>query len=334
MRGRFPAFMIALAAIFMMACNFTTRLNEQTAQPDSQGAPTVEPLATDERPQTAFIDGRDQPEGTVNQEVVSVQPQAQLVSQSGAGGSSGSYASGGSYSSSGGNNNGGYVQSGGSYNGCCSQPPPPSYCTPRTDWAYTYVVQQGNTLSQIASAAGISVWELAQANCISNPNLIYKGQVLKVPCPIYLPPPPPPCCAPPHNPPPHYPPPVYPTYPPPVYPTVPPVVSPPVVVGSGLSISPYDALNNNTYILPPDVLITISWPATFPAATERVVFELIPPGMGSGSPIGIDTNLGDGASIVWNSVNGTQGTVRAVAYFTGGYAPQISDFYYVIAGMP
>ncbi len=87
-------------------------------------------------------------------------------------------------------------------------------------------------------------------------------------------------------------------------------------------------------MLPPDGLITISWPASFPTATERVVFELIPPGMGSGSAIGIDTNLGDGASILWNAVNGTQGTVRAVAYFTGGYAPQISDFYYVIAGYP
>jgi LysM repeat protein len=117
-------------------------------------------------------------------------------------------------------------------------------------------------------------------------------------------------------------------------PTPPPTQQPPVVVGSGLSISPFDSVNNNTFILPPDQLITFSWPATFPTATERVVFELIPPGGGTAQAMGIDTNLADGASIIWNAVLGTQGTVRAVAYFTGGYPPQTSDSYYIIAGNP
>jgi hypothetical protein len=113
-----------------------------------------------------------------------------------------------------------------------------------------------------------------------------------------------------------------------------PTPQPPVVVGSGLSISPFDSVNNNTFILPPGQLITFSWPATFPTATERVVFELIPPGGSTGQAMGVDTNLGDGTSIIWNAVLGTQGTVRAVAYFTGGYPPQYSDSYYIIAGNP
>lgn len=123
---------------------------------------------------------------------------------------------------------------------------------------------------------------------------------------------------------------VYTSNPNPVTPTP----QPPVVVGSGLSISPFDSVSNNTFILPPDQLITFSWPATFPTATERVVFELVPPGGGTAQPMGVDTNLGDGASIIWNAVLGTQGTVRAVAYFTGGFAPQYSDTYYIIAGNP
>lgn len=319
MKRHFPVLLVALAAIFMMACNFTSKLNvtptpNDQNQPLEQDVTVVEPLATVARPQTAFIDGRDQPEGSV----VSVQPQTQLLSQSGSGASSGSYASGGSY------------PSGGSGNWNCCQPPPPQ-CFPRTDWTFTYVVQRGDTLGRIAQAAGVSVQVLAQGNCIANPNIIFVGQVLRVPCFIPPPPPPPPCCQPPPC---CFPPPIHPTFQPPVIiPTVPPV-QPPVIIGTALTITPFDSVNNNTFILPPDTLITISWPAAFPAATDRVVFELIPPGMGSGDPIGIDTNLGDGASIIWNSVNGTQGTVRAVAHFTGGFAPQISDFYYVIAGMP
>ena len=99
-------------------------------------------------------------------------------------------------------------------------------------------------------------------------------------------------------------------------------------------MTPYDSINNNTINLPPDQLITISWPATFPTATDHVDFQLIPPGYSSGQSIGMDGNLGDGASIIWNSVNGTQGTLRAVAYFQNGYPPQYSDSYYLIAGTP
>ena len=73
---------------------------------------------------------------------------------------------------------------------------------------------------------------------------------------------------------------------------------------------------------------------TFPSATDHVTFELIPPGDSTGTPIATDSNLGDGATITWYAVAYTQGTIRAVAYFAGGYAPQYSDSYYVIAGFP
>ncbi|MEO8395017.1 MAG: hypothetical protein ABI700_18620, partial [Chloroflexota bacterium] len=96
----------------------------------------------------------------------------------------------------------------------------------------------------------------------------------------------------------------------------------------------YDSINNNTINLPPDQLITISWPATFPTAADHVDFILTATGYGPSGSIGMDGNLGDGASIIWNSVNGTQGTLQAVAYFQGGFPPQYSDSYYLIAGTP
>ena len=52
--------------------------------------------------------------------------------------------------------------------------PPPGGTT-------TYVVQRGDTLGAIAARYGTTVNELASLNCLMNPNLIYVGQVLKVP---------------------------------------------------------------------------------------------------------------------------------------------------------
>jgi hypothetical protein len=106
------------------------------------------------------------------------------------------------------------------------------------------------------------------------------------------------------------------------------------VIGSALTFAPYDEINNNTVILPPNTLIAISWAGTFPTAADRVTFELIPPGDSVGQPIGIDTNLGDGATATWFATAYIQGTVRAYATFAGGYPPQYSDSYYIIAGFP
>ena len=49
------------------------------------------------------------------------------------------------------------------------------------NFSTTYVVQSGDTLSGIASRFGTTVQELVQLNDISNPNLIYIGEVLKLP---------------------------------------------------------------------------------------------------------------------------------------------------------
>ena len=46
---------------------------------------------------------------------------------------------------------------------------------------YNYIVKRGDTLSQIALKYGTTVTELAQINNIRNPNLIYTGQMLKIP---------------------------------------------------------------------------------------------------------------------------------------------------------
>ena len=62
--------------------------------------------------------------------------------------------------------------------------PPPANCT--------YVVQPGDTLGKIAYRYGTTVSALVSANNITNPNLIYSGQVLTLPGCATTPPPPPP----------------------------------------------------------------------------------------------------------------------------------------------
>jgi len=48
-------------------------------------------------------------------------------------------------------------------------------------WPRIYIVQPGDTLSAIAWRFGTTVWAIAQANGIWNPNLIYIGQTLYIP---------------------------------------------------------------------------------------------------------------------------------------------------------
>jgi putative chitinase len=73
----------------------------------------------------------------------------------------------------------------------CPPPKPPPQPGPCT-W---YVVQCGDTLSGIAYRFGVSINALMRANNICNPNLIFKGQKLCIPC--GAPPKPPPCPVPP-----------------------------------------------------------------------------------------------------------------------------------------
>ena len=74
--------------------------------------------------------------------------------------------------------------------GSSSTPPPPPPAS-----GSTYVVRRGDTLSSIALRFGVSAWSIAQLNSISNPSLIYVGQVLRIPdggSPSTSPPSPPP----------------------------------------------------------------------------------------------------------------------------------------------
>jgi len=57
--------------------------------------------------------------------------------------------------------------------------PPPS--GPESPSYINYTVKWGDTLFRISRAFGVSVEEIAEANGIMNPNLIYAGQVLKIP---------------------------------------------------------------------------------------------------------------------------------------------------------
>jgi hypothetical protein len=107
---------------------------------------------------------------------------------------------------------------------------------------------------------------------------------------------------------------------------------PPVIIGGTfLDVSPHISLNNNTYVVQSGQNVMINWEATFPAQTLRVDFFLIPPTGVNGTLLGTDYNLADGAEIMWISVPpGTQGTLRAVAAFSGGYEPQASSEFYVV----
>ncbi len=54
-------------------------------------------------------------------------------------------------------------------------------CTPRADWTVTYNIQRGDTLFAVAQRFNLTLQQLQQANCISDPNLIQVGQALRVP---------------------------------------------------------------------------------------------------------------------------------------------------------
>lgn len=82
---------------------------------------------------------------------------------------------------------------------------PTGYTTPPQQPIYynTYTVQWGDTLGKIAARSGTSVGNLLSVNPqISNPSLIYTGQVINLPSGVVVPPPP-------SYPPPNYPPPAH-----------------------------------------------------------------------------------------------------------------------------
>lgn len=54
-------------------------------------------------------------------------------------------------------------------------------CTPRQDWVTQYTIVRGDHLARIAQRYGVSLADLAAGNCIANANVIYAGQVIRVP---------------------------------------------------------------------------------------------------------------------------------------------------------
>lgn len=53
-------------------------------------------------------------------------------------------------------------------------------CVVPNGWV-PYAIQAGDTLAGIATAYNLTVQQLAQANCLQNPDLIFEGQVIAVP---------------------------------------------------------------------------------------------------------------------------------------------------------
>ncbi|KUJ91766.1 MAG: peptidoglycan-binding domain 1 protein [Thermoanaerobacter thermocopriae] len=63
------------------------------------------------------------------------------------------------------------------------QPPLPSPPPAQKPCPTYYTVQPGDTLWTIAQKFGVSLEELIKANYLINPNMIYPGQILIIPCP-------------------------------------------------------------------------------------------------------------------------------------------------------
>ena len=63
-----------------------------------------------------------------------------------------------------------------------TEPTPSPSATP-TPGQQVYVVQDGETLSSISAATGVSIDRLAEANGIRNVHLIYRGSALVIPQP-------------------------------------------------------------------------------------------------------------------------------------------------------
>ena len=57
----------------------------------------------------------------------------------------------------------------------------PEGCVPREDWGYFYTIQRGDNLTRIANLHEISVADLQDGNCITDPNRISPGEVIRVP---------------------------------------------------------------------------------------------------------------------------------------------------------
>lgn len=159
-------------------------------------------------------------------------------------------------------------------------------CAIRADW-FVYVVAPGETLGRIAARAGTSAAALASANCLANPDVIYAGQLLRVPV---------------------------------ILPVITPTWTPPGNQVAGAVIpSPYVSVANGQYALTPDATVALVWQITPAITFTRVDFFLTPTGTGTtASLIGTDTYLADGIAINFRVPRGLLGYVSAIAYYGSG----------------
>ena len=68
------------------------------------------------------------------------------------------------------------------YQPAYNPPPPPVYNPPPASCGYWRAVYFGDTMFSISRATGVSPWRIAQANGLYNPNIVYAGTSLWIPC--------------------------------------------------------------------------------------------------------------------------------------------------------
>lgn len=175
-----------------------------------------------------------------------------------------------------------------------------SPCRIRTDW-YLYIVQRGDTLSQIARAVGSDTTTLTNANCLINPNSLEVGQQIRVP---RMPQPP----------------------------TITPVPShTPSDVNTVGNITFSEVVNQvgQSVTVASGKTIGLTYPQAS-ASLHHVNFVLRSPNGTVGDVFAADYNLGDGANVAWTVPSSLQGhQLVAEGYTSNGRLLQMSTVTYV-----
>ena len=145
-------------------------------------------------------------------------------------------------------------------------------CTPNTAWQI-YFVRQGDTLANIAARSGTTVAALVQANCLTNPDVIFVGQALRVPRQPVI-----------------------------ITPTAPRTPTPSAPVISGVSIEPSDQRGAGQFRVAPG-MITLR--AVDVRGAVRVAYYLQQIGTSAPVLIGESSTPQDGFAVQWLVTGGT-----------------------------
>lgn len=194
-------------------------------------------------------------------------------------------------------------------------------CTVRADWL-TYTVVTGDTLGRIAGRTNSTTNELAQANCLSNVNVITVGQVLRVPrVPATNTPT------------------ITPTFTPTsevTYPTMN-CLDPrwPRLGTDFLRIQPNQGGRPDCIEIVRDTVTTVAWP-TAPTGTSQVTFYRVYDGMPRADVIGVDNVPSDGFGVTFKFASGNKdGAIWAEAIIPGQKAVNsILTGYYLVDWQP